>query len=71
MHNFVFFYSNIQQLKVINLREKRISKYDNDDLDELCANVIELDISKNLLHQWSTVLDICRKLRNLTSLNVR
>ena len=40
-------------------------------LGQLCPNITELDISKNLLNDWSIVFDICSQLEKLTWLNVR
>lgn len=41
------------------------------ELCELCPNIYELDISKNLISSWQTVFLICQQLKNLQWLNLR
>lgn len=48
-----------------------ISAPDIDDkLRLLCPNIIELDLSKNLLSSWSDVFAICNQLNSLNTLQV-
>lgn len=43
----------------------------NTELKELCPNIRELDISKNLISNWTTVFLICEQLESLEWLNLR
>lgn len=40
-------------------------------LGELCPNLRELDVSKNLLNSWEVVFEICVQLVELEWLNLR
>lgn len=52
---------------------QNISKLNSDGLTlkELCPNIRELDISKNLISSWKIVFLICEQLENLEWLNLR
>ncbi|XP_015599649.1 tubulin-specific chaperone E isoform X2 [Cephus cinctus] len=63
--------SKFDQLKVIWLREQCVSDAGRPrELEELCPNLDELDISRNLINSWKFVSEICCQLRMLTRLNV-
>lgn len=64
--------STFNQLKIVALREQRISHAGEPaELLELCPNIIELDLSKNLINSWQIIAEICSQLRSLQSLDVR
>ncbi|XP_011254453.1 tubulin-specific chaperone E isoform X1 [Camponotus floridanus] len=63
--------SKFDQLKIVWLREQCVSDAGRpDELRELCPNLEELDISKNLINSWKIVADICSQLHSLIRLNV-
>lgn len=64
--------SKFDQLKIVWLREQCVSTAGRlpGELRELCPNLEELDISKNLINSWRIVADICYQLRRLVRLNV-
>ncbi|XP_031356946.1 tubulin-specific chaperone E-like [Photinus pyralis] len=63
--------SNFQKLEVINLRLQNVSNIDGQvGLRELCPHVVELDVSKNLFTEWTTIFNICLQLELLKWLNV-
>ncbi|CAK9819096.1 Tubulin-specific chaperone E [Anthophora plagiata] len=63
--------SKFDQLKIVWLREQCVSIAGNPgELRELCPNIEELDISKNLINSWQIVADICCQLHCLIRLNV-
>lgn len=63
--------SKFDQLKIIWLREQCVSTAgDSGELKELCPNLEELDISKNLINSWQIVANICCQLHCLVRLNV-
>ncbi|XP_050506565.1 tubulin-specific chaperone E [Diabrotica virgifera virgifera] len=59
---------NFQSLEVINVRLQNVSIIG--DLMNLCPNVREIDISKNLLSSWNDVFSICSQLRHLYWINL-
>lgn len=64
--------SKFDQLKIVGLREQCISNAgEPGELKELCPNIEELDISRNLINSWQTIADICSQLDSLVRLNVR
>ncbi|KRT78354.1 hypothetical protein AMK59_6524 [Oryctes borbonicus] len=63
--------SDFYNLKVVNLRLQSIyTSGEPGSLEDLCPNISELDISKNLFSNWLVIFDICKQLKNLTWLNV-
>ncbi|KAH0541049.1 tubulin-specific chaperone E [Cotesia glomerata] len=63
--------SAFDQLKVVWLRAQLVSNAGvPGELLELCPNVRELDISKNLINSWRIVADICLQLKKLERLDV-
>ncbi|XP_008544109.1 tubulin-specific chaperone E [Microplitis demolitor] len=63
--------SAFDQLTVICLREQLISSAGvPGELQKLCPNLRELDISKNLINSWKIVADICSQLTKLERLDV-
>lgn len=64
--------SKFDRLKIVWLREQCVSNAgQSGELEELCPNLEELDISKNLINSWKIVADICFQLRSLVRLDVR
>lgn len=61
--------SNFQELRVVNLRNQNVSSAGL-KLGEICPNIEELDISKNLFVSWLDIVEICRQLKRLHWLNV-
>lgn len=63
--------SNFQELEVINLRLQNVSNNDGQiNLRDVCPNVVELDISKNLFTEWTIIFNICLQLELLKWLNI-
>ncbi|XP_072755413.1 tubulin-specific chaperone E-like [Anoplolepis gracilipes] len=63
--------SKFDQLKIVWLREQCVSDAGKpEELKELCPNLEELDISKNLINSWKIVANICSQLHSLIRLNV-
>lgn len=72
MNYFFLISRDFAALEVINLRLQTVSSAGNPlELQNICPNVKELDISKNLINNWSIIFDICSQLKHLTWLNVR
>lgn len=64
--------SKFDQLKIVWLREQCVSDAgEPGELEELCPNLEELDISRNLINSWKIVADICSQLHSLARLDVR
>lgn len=64
--------SKFDQLKIVWLREQYVSNTGKPgELAELCPNLEELDISKNLINSWKVIADICSQLHSLVRLDVR
>lgn len=42
-----------------------------EDIRETCPNIVELDLSRNLLERWEDVAKICRQLKRLKSLRLK
>ncbi|XP_012175733.1 tubulin-specific chaperone E isoform X2 [Bombus affinis] len=63
--------SKFDQLKIVWLREQCVSTTGNPgELKELCPNLEELDLSKNLINSWRIIADICCQLDCLVRLNL-
>ncbi|XP_071641418.1 tubulin-specific chaperone E-like isoform X1 [Temnothorax longispinosus] len=63
--------SKFDELKIVWLREQCVSNAGEPwELEELCPNLEELDLSRNLINSWKIVADICSQLRFLMRLNV-
>ncbi|EGI66346.1 Tubulin-specific chaperone E [Acromyrmex echinatior] len=63
--------SKFDQLKIVWLREQCVSNAgEPQELEELCPNLEELDLSRNLINSWKIVANICSQLRSLMRLNV-
>jgi len=64
--------SKFDQLKIVWLREQCVSNVgEPQELEKLCPNLEELDLSRNLINSWKIVANICSQLRSLMRLNVR
>lgn len=64
--------SKFDQLKIVWLREQCVSNMgEPGELEELCPNLEELDLSRNLINSWKLVADICTQLHSLTRLDIR
>jgi Leucine-rich repeat (LRR) protein len=67
-----FIYSQFEVLEVVWLREHNVSgPGEQGELLQLCPNIKELDLSRNLLHSWQSVAGIADQLRHLKILNIR
>lgn len=64
------YFSDFKNLKVAFARMQNVSSVGM-DLKELCPNIRELDISKNLISNWNTVFLVCEQLEQLEWLNLR
>ncbi|XP_076619863.1 glyoxalase 1 isoform X1 [Colletes latitarsis] len=63
--------SKFDQLKIVWLRDQYVSNAGNiGELEELCPNLEELDISRNLINSWQIVANICCQLHSLVRLNI-
>ncbi|KYN44335.1 Tubulin-specific chaperone E [Trachymyrmex septentrionalis] len=63
--------SKFDQLKIVWLREQCVSNAgEPQELEELCPNLEELDLSRNLINSWKIVANICSQFRSLMRLNV-
>lgn len=63
--------SHFNDLRVVNLRLQNIrSAGESGQLIELCPNIQELDLSKNLITSWKTVFEICDQLKQLRWLSL-
>lgn len=63
--------SKFDQLKIVWLRDQYVSSAgEPKELEQLCPNLEELDISRNLIDSWQVLADICCQLHSLTRLNV-
>ena len=70
--------ADLQHLRVVLLDGMRIGKICNEeqvvssedvkDIREICPEVVDLDVGRNLFEEWSEVLDIAVQLGKLTSL---
>ncbi|XP_019872154.1 tubulin-specific chaperone E isoform X2 [Aethina tumida] len=63
--------SNFESLQIVNLRLQNVNSPGRPmELKNLCPNIRELDISKNLLSSWLDIFDICSQLEHLHWINV-
>ncbi|XP_066906303.1 tubulin-specific chaperone E [Halyomorpha halys] len=63
--------SSFDTLSVVGLREHRISNAgDPGQLEKMCSNIVELDLSKNLFKSWLNVYDITLQLPKLKFLDL-
>ncbi|CAG8483594.1 9173_t:CDS:10 [Acaulospora colombiana] len=62
---------HLDRLREVGLSFERISSAGNPgEIEALCPNIIDLNLSKNLLSNWETVASICRQLKNLEILRL-
>lgn len=58
-------------LLVVSVRECHVSHViEEDQISNVCPNIVELDLSKNLFASWENVAQITRHLRNLEHLDL-
>ncbi|XP_018566591.1 tubulin-specific chaperone E isoform X2 [Anoplophora glabripennis] len=63
--------SDFNSLEVVNVRLQHVNNIGTPyELNCLCPNIREIDISKNLLSSWTDVFDICSQLKHLFWINV-
>ncbi|KAL6265270.1 tubulin-specific chaperone E [Pogonomyrmex barbatus] len=63
--------SKFDELKIAWLRDQRVSNAGKPgELEELCPNLEDLDLSKNLINSWKIIAEICSQLCSLVFLNV-
>ncbi|XP_018330866.1 tubulin-specific chaperone E [Agrilus planipennis] len=63
--------SDFNKLKIVNIRLQCVNcPGEPNALEIMCPNIVELDISKNLLTKWTEVFEICSQLKKLSWLNV-
>lgn len=68
----LLFYSDFWKLKHVCLREHHINGSGIEgELKEMCPNIEEIDLSKNLLNSWYSVSIITAQLSKLKILNLR
>lgn len=63
-------YSKLSELRIAVLNSMCIN-YSENNLQELCPNIEELDLSSNLFNSWLQIADITGQLPRLQVLNVR
>lgn len=76
--------AELQELKVVLLDGLRIAgvlAYDGQDesryseelqkIERTCPKITELDLTRNLIHRWRDVHDICKQLKKLRSLKLK
>ena len=64
--------SKFDELKIVFLRDQCVSSAGQiGELADLCPNIRELDLSRNLINSWRVIADICRQLPKLERLDVR
>lgn len=63
--------SHFEDLRVVWLREHNVSgPGEQGELMQLCPNIQELDLSRNLIHNWQSLARIADQLRHLRVLNI-
>ena len=67
---YILFFSELCQLRIAVLNNMCINSSES-NLQELCPNIEELDLSSNLFSTWLQVAEIARQLSYLKILNVR
>jgi Leucine-rich repeat (LRR) protein len=68
----VFLFSQFENLRVVWLREHNVGGPGKQgELLQLCPNIQELDLSRNLIHSWQPLARIADQLRHLRVLNIR
>jgi Leucine-rich repeat (LRR) protein len=68
----IFIFSQFEKLQVVWLREHNVSgPGEQGELLQLCPNIQELDLSRNLIHSWQSLARIADQLRHLRVLNIR
>jgi hypothetical protein len=68
----IFIFSQFENLLVVWLREHNVSgPGEEGELMQLCPNIQELDLSRNLIHSWQSLARIADQLRHLRVLNIR
>ena len=52
-------------------RDKKRKRFAQEAIRRTCPNIVELDLSRNLLEKWEEVFGICRELKRLKSLRLK
>ncbi|CAG8480640.1 10838_t:CDS:10 [Acaulospora morrowiae] len=61
----------LDRLHEVGLSFERVSSAGNPgEIEALCPNIIDLNLSKNLLPDWETVISICKQLKKLEILRL-
>ncbi|CAH1165867.1 unnamed protein product [Phyllotreta striolata] len=59
---------DLSSLHIVNVRLQNVSSIG--EVGDLCTNIREIDLSKNLLSNWTDVFDMCAQLKHLFWLNL-
>ncbi|KAJ8950146.1 hypothetical protein NQ314_007999 [Rhamnusium bicolor] len=63
--------SNFHSLEIVNVRLQNVSNTGAPyELNSLCPNIREIDISKNLISSWKEIFNICCQLKYLHWINI-
>lgn len=65
--------AQLQNLKIVIVDGAYINKAETEKLKirDVCPNVVELDLSRNIFEKFEDVVDICGELNGLRSLRIK
>jgi hypothetical protein len=63
----------LNELKIVLVDGLRVSKAESseDSIERDCPMIVELDLSRNLFHGWTEIINICKKLKDLQTLKLK
>lgn len=62
----------LSSLQVVNLSGYNVSSPgDYGEVENTCPNIVDLDLSNNLMTSWQSVAQIAQQLKNLRSLTLK